>query len=188
MCGLAGIYNSELTSESMTFFAQKLVQQMRHRGPDGDGFEIFQNQQGSKRTFFAHNRLSILDISNDARQPMLSHCGRYAVNFNGAIYNFKDLKSLLLSKGHTFKSSSDTEVIIQSFAEWGIDCFSKFVGMWALAIIDVQENFLYLCRDRSGVKPLYFSVDSGSVFFGSTTNAVRTLNCHQEVNLQSVFE
>jgi asparagine synthase (glutamine-hydrolysing) len=188
MCGLAGIYNSDMSAGCMASIAQKLVQKMRHRGPDDDGYEIFQNQKSSKRSLFAHTRLSILDTSNDASQPMMSSCGRYALSFNGAIYNFMELRKQLSSKGHSFKSSSDTEVIVQSFAEWGIECFSKFVGMWALAIIDVQENFLYLCRDRSGVKPLYFSVDRDSVCFGSTTNAVRSLCPRYEVNLQSIFE
>lgn len=117
---------------------------------------------------FGHRRLSILDLSPGGHQPMTYGNGKLWIIFNGEIYNYKDLQNELKIYGHSFKTSSDTETILAAFAEWGVNCFEKFVGMWALAIFDAEREEIILSRDRYGIKPLYYYFSSsGDLYFGS---------------------
>ena len=120
-----------------------------HRGPDDQGYLKFQN------CMLGHQRLSIQDLSLRGHQPM-SVDGRYWIIFNGEIYNFKSIRKNLTNLGYTFFTETDTEVILNSFKEWGSECFCKFNGMWSLCILDKHNKTLFFCRDRYGVKPFYY--------------------------------
>ena len=129
-----------------------------HRGPDGFGY-YFQNNIG-----LGHRRLSIIDIS-EGNQPMHNSEKTISVVFNGEIYNYIELRSDLLKLGHKFKTNSDTEVIIKSYEEWGVNCQNKFNGMWAFALWDDNKKQLFLSRDRIGEKPLIYSSYKNSLIF-----------------------
>ena len=149
-----------------------MTNSLRHRGPNDMGvvcfsgsetFHYCQNDPSFKdRKFemlFGHRRLSILDLSSDGRQPMTDQTESVWLTFNGEIYNFIELRSELMSKGYLFKTSTDTEVVIYSYLEWGPGCFSRFNGMWALAIYDKRNGSVVLSRDRTG-KSRYTTVHS----------------------------
>ena len=113
-----------------------------------------------------HTRLSILDLSSNGHQPMTVD-GRYWIIYNGEIYNFGELKKILISKNYKFISNTDTEVVLNSFKEWGVDCFEKFNGEWALAIYDNEKDELLICRDGIGYKPCYIYEDENYISFSS---------------------
>ena len=140
---------------------------LTHRGPDSYGIQSFE-----KRVTLGHRRLSILDLSPNGHQPMLEDSGRYALIFNGEIYNFLEIREELVSKGHKFKSSSDTEVLLKAYAEWGESCVPKFNGMWAFAIWDNHKQELFLSRDRYGQKPLFYAQANGKFVFASEMKAI----------------
>ncbi len=184
MCGIAGVYNSSKDSDELNYLGRKFVKLLHHRGPDGNGIEVFDCNNAS-RTCLTHNRLSIIDLSNKARQPMSKYKSRYWISFNGEIYNYKEIKRELQKKGENFFSDSDTEVILASYKVWGGKCFEKFIGMWSIAIFDKFENTLVLCRDRMGIKPLYYAIVNNEVIFGSEPKVIisysdyfRKLNHH----------
>jgi len=170
MCGISGIWYSTQTlqsKEAITSFNDALA----HRGPDGFGFYHSEKDNFS----LGHRRLSILDLSDKGKQPMSALEGRYTVTFNGEVFNFLELRNELAQMGWSFKSDTDTEVILAAYIQWGKEAFSKFNGMWALAIWDNQEKELLLCRDRFGIKPLFF-VDKPEIFaFASETIAFKSL-------------
>lgn len=137
-----------------------------HRGPDDDGIYV------DGPVGLGHRRLSIIDLSSLGRQPMATSDGRYVLTYNGEIYNFEELRALLSSKGHKFVSRTDSEVLLNAFAEWGLDCIGKFNGMFAFAIWDTRDRVLTLARDRFGIKPLYYA-DTGDAFlFASEAKAL----------------
>ena len=123
---------------------------MTHRGPDSSGIWT----SDDSRVGFGHRRLSIIDLSSTGNQPMFDAESKIVIILNGEIYNYKNLRNELISKGHKFQSSSDTETIILSYKEWGVKCVDKFVGMFAFAIYDLSSNKLFMARDRAGEKPL----------------------------------
>ncbi len=131
----------------------------RHRGPDGEGL------WAAPGVALGHRRLSILDLSDAGRQPMSTPDGRYTIVFNGEVYNYRELRDEL--PGVVFHSQSDTEVVLQAFAHWGPDCFEKFIGMFGLAIWDNEKHELICARDRTGIKPFYYSCLHGHLFFAS---------------------
>lgn len=160
MCGICGYINfgkNKLGSSVL----QNMVNTLHHRGPDSQG--IFEDQE--HQVFLGHSRLSIIDISDNGRQPM--SFGSLTIVFNGEIYNYREIKSELLPLGHTFKTNSDTEVVLHSFQEWGVECVPRFIGMFAFAIYDSDNQTITLCRDRAGVKPLYYYFDNHIFIFGS---------------------
>ena len=128
-----------------------------HRGPDADGY------YHKDRVYFCHNRLSIIDLTEDANQPMYNEAGDLVFVFNGEIYNYKEMRDDLAKKGHTFRSHTDSEVIIHAYEEFGEECVKKFRGMFAFAIYDEKEEKIFLARDRIGIKPLYY-IDNARVF------------------------
>lgn len=149
MCGIAAIFRkSPVFLEEI----QRLLSYILHRGPDGNHHQFLYGD----RIAFGHSRLAIQDTSHSADQPMTTPDGRYTIIFNGEVYNFKELRSDLQSRGHRFRTTSDTEVILASFAEKGVDCLRDFNGMWALLIYDSYSEQCFLARDRFGVKPLYY--------------------------------
>lgn len=175
MCGIAGIYNIDTTPVSIDILKQ-MTEDVKHRGPDGG--DIWEHR--NHHIGFGHRRLSILDLSDEARQPMQYSGGRYTITYNGEIFNFIELKKQLETKGYHFRSTSDTEVVMAAYDFWGKDCLSKFNGMWAFAIWDEKEQELFLARDHFGIKPLYFSYSPGNQFiFGSETNQFKRVGKRQ---------
>lgn len=176
MCGIAGIwrFRGKVDRDEIKSFTDS----MKHRGPDGAGYEIFE----AEGIAIGHRRLSILDLSEGGKQPMFSEDQRYCITYNGEIYNFIELRSELEQSGFRFKTESDTEVILAAYQNWGEKCFPKFNGMWAIAIWDRNENNMLLCRDRFGVKPLHFTFSRGTYFaFASETIAFKHLVGFQKV-------
>jgi asparagine synthase (glutamine-hydrolysing) len=163
MCGIAGLY---LPDGAQEHELRRMAQSIAHRGPDAEGIHMH-GPFG-----LAHRRLSILDLSTAAHQPMLSACGRYAIAYNGEVYNFKDLKAELSLRTRT---TSDTEVILEAFALLGPQVAKRLNGMFAIAILDMTENRLYLFRDRMGIKPLYVYRNRGLFAFGSELKAITVL-------------
>ncbi len=143
---------------------------MSHRGPDGAGIWIDEQ----RRVGLGHRRLSIIDLSNAAAQPMCNEDGTLWVSFNGEIYNHAEIRAELEQiGGHRWKTDhSDTEVILHAFEQWGIDCLEKFRGMFAIALWDTKARELWLIRDRIGIKPLYYSIHNGRITFASEIKAL----------------
>src|SRR5665647_279029 len=136
MCGIAGYIslNNTITEQQL----KQAALLMEHRGPDANGFYF----SDDKAVGLAHRRLSILDLSTSANQPMFSADGRYCIVFNGEVYNFKELKEQLADKGASLKTTADTEVILELFVQQGTSCFAKMNGMFAFAIFDIKEKIL----------------------------------------------
>ena len=147
MCGILGIINRK--TETNEGYA--CLNRMTHRGPDAG---LIWQEEG---VTLGHRRLAILDLSEAGIQPMHDEQGRYVIVFNGEIYNFIELKDELIRKGYTFRSDSDTEVLMYAYAEWGHECLTRLNGMWSFAIWDREKRELFMSRDRFGVKPLYYT-------------------------------
>jgi asparagine synthase (glutamine-hydrolysing) len=170
MCGIAGFISPNLSDSRGVITA--MTERLSHRGPSGGGIIL----DPTDRVALGHRRLSILDLSDAGSQPMKSASGRFWIVFNGEVYNFKELKKELQSLGHTFRSESDTEVILAAFEEWEIyEAVPKFNGMFAIALWDEKTQKLFLIRDRVGVKPLYYGVFGNNLVFGSE---LKSILCH----------
>ena len=165
MCGITGIFDTSGSNVSKKIL-QKMNDTIIHRGPDGEGFYV------DGPIGLGHRRLAVIDLTSKAHQPMNSSNGRYTITYNGEIYNFKELRDELEILGHVFKSSSDTEVLLASFCEWGIKSVLKFNGMFAFAIWDKYKKELKLVRDRYGIKPLYFIKKGPLLIFASEIKAI----------------
>lgn len=162
MCGILGTVPSTPYQKF-----KKSLDTLTHRGPDDFGIENIDNSVS-----LGHRRLSILDISANGHQPMQSDDGRYTIVFNGEIYNFLEIKSDLNKLGHHFVSSSDTEVLLKAYIEWGEQCILKFNGMWAFGIWDKVKKQLFLSRDRFGKKPLFYAFINEKFVFASEMKAI----------------
>lgn len=170
MCGVAGILARESEVEGLQHVVRKMTERMAHRGPDDSG--TWSSSTG--RVCLGHRRLSILDLSETGRQPMKSASGRFVTTFNGELYNFPELRNELASHGHSFRGTSDTEVLLAAFDQWGVpDSLERFVGMFALGVWDARERELILVRDRMGEKPLYYGWVGGDLVFASELKAFR---------------
>jgi asparagine synthase (glutamine-hydrolysing) len=145
---------------------------LTHRGPDGAGTWV----SADRRVGLGHRRLSIIDLSEAAAQPMCNEDETLWVSFNGEIYNHAEIRSELEHMGgHRWKTDhSDTEVILHAFEQWGIECLTRFRGMFAIALWDVKRRRLWLIRDRIGIKPLYYSIHHNRITFGSEIKALLT--------------
>jgi asparagine synthase (glutamine-hydrolysing) len=166
MCGISGTVSIAKDIQSVRDVLLRAQKVQQHRGSDSQGIKCFNINHWSGG--LGHQRLSILDLTDDANQPMFSNSGNSWIVFNGEIYNYIEIREELQANGHTFKSCSDTEVLITALEHWGIDeALSKFNGMWSFAWLDLKNSSLVLCRDRLGIKPLYFCHLNNSLFFGS---------------------
>ena len=176
MCGIYGEFPFKNKIDSNI-----LIKALEHRGPDHN--DVLNIDDG----VFVHTRLSIIDLSQKAKQPMSSKCGRYHIIFNGEIYNFLDLKNDLIKKGYKFYSSSDTEVILVGFQEWKHKLFSKLNGMFAFSIYDKNTKDLFLARDRIGIKPLYYMHKESQISFCSEVSPLN-LSHKLEIDSNSLYD
>lgn len=169
MCGILGkIYAAPRAKQDLNRFIAAL-DTIKHRGPDD--YDTFHNED----IIFGHRRLSIIDLSPEAKQPMLSEDGKVILNFNGEIYNYLELKDFLIDKGYKFRTSSDSEVLLYLYYEKGIDCLQDLIGMFAFAIHDTRTKTSYIVRDRLGIKPLYYNFEDGNFTFASEQKAIISL-------------
>jgi len=166
MCGILGkvFLNPSVKVDKIRFVEG--LNTMYHRGPDDYG--VYHND----RISLGHRRLSIIDLSEGAKQPMVSDDGKVVLTFNGEIYNYLEIKTELLSKGYRFRTNSDTEVLLYLFYEKGIACLEDLIGMFAFCIYDGRTETTYLVRDRLGIKPLYFAKLDENVVFASEIKAI----------------
>ncbi len=182
MCGIVG-FCSKKSAEPWSENLEAAVATLRLRGPDDNGTWL----KGG--VGLGHTRLSILDLSEHGHQPMLSRTGRYVMVFNGEVYNFRDIRNELSGLGHIFRGSGDSEVIIAAYEEWGLSATSRFIGMFAIALWDQQEQKLILIRDRLGVKPLYYGWDGNTLWFGSELKALRAFKAWRpEINRDALSD
>ncbi|HEX7413100.1 MAG TPA: asparagine synthase (glutamine-hydrolyzing) [Bacteroidia bacterium] len=212
MCGIAGIISLEGVNPADL---QKMSALLQHRGPDDEGFLLLNPQdkpqhlkgndtiarlshlahikgvnfQTTATLGLVHRRLSIIDLSPAGHQPMSYANDTCQLVFNGEIYNYKELRETLRSKGIVFKTDTDTEVILAAYAHWGEACVQQFIGMWAFALYDTNKQQLFLSRDRFGIKPLYYSLHTNKLAFASEIKALLALNfIKPEADMPSVYE
>lgn len=188
MCGLFGYIG--VTSFSLP----NSINIINHRGPDAEGFltyfdegsKLFRNSDASlipgKKVSFGFKRLSIIDLNPQSNQPFSDLTNKFHIIFNGEIYNYLELREELKLAGFKFKTNSDTEVLLNSYIHWGTNCFSKFNGMWAVLILDLNKNSVIISRDRFGVKPLYYFIDNEGIYFFSEIKQIFSLGKKKEVN------
>ncbi|KTD19850.1 asparagine synthase (glutamine-hydrolyzing) [Legionella londiniensis] len=203
MCGIAGIY--ALGGEAYADLASlhRMAGAMSHRGPDGQGFfKAYKDEKpgefiaapheslytGKADLFLTHRRLSIIDLSDAALQPMCTDDRRYWITYNGEIYNFQALAKELRSQGVEFHTKSDTEVLLKSYQHWGIDALERLNGMFAFAIWDDKEKTLFCARDRIGIKPLYYTIQNNRFIFGSDIKTLIASGLYKpEINLEGLY-
>jgi asparagine synthase (glutamine-hydrolysing) len=162
MCGIAGIFHPDVPKPVDPARVEAMTDILAHRGPDGSGIWT------APGIGLGHRRLSIIDLSAAAAQPMVVHDGQVAISYNGEIYNFREVRAGLEAKGHRFRTESDTEVILAAWLQWGPDCLSRLNGMFAFALYDAATDALFLARDRLGVKPLFYAeLSDGALVFAS---------------------
>lgn len=168
MCRIAGIVDAVRYHDQLVEDVNQMITTMIHGGPDGRGIYT------DKTISIGHCRLSLLDLSDAASQPMHLVSENLHISFNGEIYNFQEIKNELISRSHQFKTDSDTEVILHAFLEWGVDSFSKLNGMFAFALYDANNKKLYLVRDPNGIKPLYYFAQNNQLIFASESKAFKS--------------
>ncbi|MEP7319153.1 MAG: asparagine synthase (glutamine-hydrolyzing) [Panacibacter sp.] len=179
MCGIAGIISKD---QELLSSVKKMTDVMVHRGPDGDGFYRWNN------TAFGHRRLSIIDLSDNGKQPM-HYQNKYTITYNGEVYNYIELRKELEHYNYQFITYTDTEVMLAAYDYWGKDCLHHFNGMFAFAILNKEKNILFCARDRFGVKPFYYYEQPGCFAFSSEIKAFTVLeNWESVANKEKVFE
>lgn len=182
MCGIAGIvrFDGKKVNEAQI---QSMLQTIKHRGPDDEGIFV------EKNVGLGHVRLSILDLSSAGKQPMTDPTGRYTIIQNGESYNYIELREELEAMGYTFKTQTDTEVVLNGYIEWGESVLDKLNGMFALAIYDKEKQTLFIARDRFGVKPLYYHMGEGQLIFASEIPAIlKALPGKPKANENAIFD
>lgn len=181
MCRIAGIVDSLRYQDQLKADVELMISSMIHGGPDGRGLIL------DKTICIGHCRLSLLDLSNAAAQPMSNEDSTLFISYNGEIYNFKELKKELIYLGHTFKTISDTEVVLVAYKQWGIKAFSKFNGMFSMAIYDVLLQKIFLVRDPNGIKPLYYSTNNNQLIFASEIKAFKSFVSEENSYWKTLF-
>jgi asparagine synthase (glutamine-hydrolysing) len=182
MCGICGIvdYSRPIADERIV---RAMTHTLAHRGPDDCGVQI------DGPAGLGHTRLSILDLTTAGHQPMRTADGRVTLVYNGEVYNFPQLRRRLEGEGVAFRSRSDTEVVLQAYVRWGVDCFALLNGMFALALWDGPSQTLHLARDRFGIKPLYYRVSRSGVVFGSEIKAILASgSVRRDINWHALHE
>jgi asparagine synthase (glutamine-hydrolysing) len=183
MCGIAGICRQAGISQADIDQVKQMNTLQKHRGPDAEGlFSDF-------CVVLGHRRLAIIDLSIDGKQPFASDDGRYQLVFNGEIYNYLELREELSHHGWTFRTKTDTEVLLKAYQHYGEECLHQFNGMFAFAIYDTQQQRLFLARDRVGVKPLYYAVIDSALYFSSEIKSLCSISAvSRSVNYQALFD
>lgn len=190
MCGIFGYVGNNVVQ------LKKCTDIIDYRGPDAEGFLWFNPESrqtennsdvlwNSDKTFkvaFGFRRLAIIDLVEASNQPLFSSDRKYAIIFNGEIYNYLEIRKELEQAGHVFKTHSDTEVIIEAYRAFGVDCVNKFNGMWALAILDFEKNKIFCSRDRFGVKPFYYHKTAENFTFASEIKQFWPAGLKREIN------
>lgn len=213
MCGILGIFQQAPDRVDLAQ-ARRALTSMRHRGPDDEGYLLVNSAEGmiqpcggedtnrqaglpdlgryaggNFNVVLGHRRLSIIDLTPQGHQPMESANGHYWIVFNGEIYNYLELKAELLNHGHVFQTESDTEVILAAYQQWGAGMLSRFIGMFAFAILDMAKKEAFLARDCFGIKPLYYALNGGRFAFASEIKALLELPMvSRKVNPQKLYE
>jgi len=209
MCGIFGIISQNKVNTDRLNAVSRTI---KHRGPDDEGFLLFNNELKVAKQFrgydtikeilyphielsdnfnsaFLHRRLSIIDLSPAGHQPMSYNNENYWIVFNGEIYNYLELRSELETNNFIFKTNSDTEVILAAYQYWGFDCVNKFNGMWAFAIQDFRRNQLFISRDRFGIKPLHYYFKNGNFIFCSEIKGIKSyLDKKLDINQNSIYK
>ena len=187
MCGIAGLIGSDVETR-----ARAAIAAIEHRGRDDEGVWLAPEREGEpSRVALGHRRLSIIDTSRCGHQPMLTDDGRFALTFNGEIYNYRELRAELIAKHHVFRTDTDTEVLLAAWREWGTSCLNRLNGMFAFAVWDERERTLTLVRDRVGIKPLYFArvADEASLAFASEIKAILATGLvRAELNVEGLHQ
>lgn len=187
MCGIAGLAGLGDREEAQ-YRVRRMMSTLDRRGPDGEGLEVWSGGSGLAAVL-GHRRLSIFDLSDAGRQPMLSPDSSVGIVFNGAIYNFRELRVELEAQQYKFKSHTDTEVLIHGYDAWGLDrLLEKIRGMFAFALWDDRKRTLFLVRDRLGVKPLLYASQNGQIAFASTARALRAGGFVDQIDDQAMAE
>lgn len=179
MCGIAGFANSSFNKQEKVELTQKMLGKIAHRGPDAS--HIFTNDIVA----LGHNRLKIIDLSDEANQPF--EYQDVILVFNGEIYNYIEIKNELENAGYRFRTKSDTEVICASYKHWGVDCVTRFMGMWAFALWDKTKQTLFCSRDRFGIKPFYYFSVGENFYFGSEYKALKVVpGFNNQLNMEQM--
>ncbi len=168
MCGICGIFNFDNSIPDINNVTS-MMSEMKHRGPDNEGIWY------DRKTCLGFVRLSIIDLSTDGNQPMVDESGRYVIAFNGEIYNYIELKEELSIKGYSFKTKTDTEVLLKGYIEWGADILNRCNGMFAFVVYDTSNRSLFAARDRYGVKPFYYYYDKNRFIFCSELKPITNI-------------
>jgi len=184
MCGIAGgVWRNKAEASRSIPLALKAMHQ---RGPDDKGFEVF--TFGEISVCLGQTRLSIIDLTSAGHQPMYSCDGRWVIIFNGEIYNYKELRNQLKQLGYVFSSDSDTEVLLLAWVEWGIECLTRLVGMFAFAVLDKHSQNLTCVRDAFGIKPFFYSnADEGFRFASEIPALLSLLPGKPSLNMQRTY-
>lgn len=179
MCGIAGLFRTDRNVSEHDIV--RMTDAIRHRGPDGSGVKMFDQRGG-----IGHRRLSIIDLSTGA-QPMCNESGTVWITFNGEIYNYKELRSVLEGKGYSFRTASDTEVLIHGYSHWGEKLMHHLRGMFSFAVVDTAKEQVLLSRDHFGIKPLYVYHDGKTFAFASELQALyKVSDAHFEMDIASL--
>ena len=186
MCGIAGWLGGSPSANDEAVL-DEMLRQIQHRGPDGEGRFHAATSSGDS-VALGHRRLAIIDVGGGA-QPMATAQRTHVISYNGEVYNYKDLRKELIQRGQVFTTESDTEVVLHAFAHWGDSCFTKFRGMFAIALWDAMNERLILARDHFGKKPLYYALLNGTLIFASELSSIISHPCcPADVDSQSVYE
>ena len=182
MCGIAGIICKNGDVRTKLLAVEEIVKVLRHRGPDGEGRYI------DEHAILIHRRLIVIDPNERSSQPMFSDDGRFAIIFNGEIYNFKQLRKILEESGFVFKTSSDTEVLLKYYLYKGETGLQDLVGIFSFAIWDIEKKLLFAARDQVGVKPFYYASDDGHFYFASEIKGILAAGWIPELDETKVYE
>lgn len=180
MCGICGYYSFEQDARSKEAVLRNAIEALSLRGPDGNGSFV------ENAAALGHARLAIIDVSENANQPLFDASKRYVIVFNGEIYNYKELKEELLLKGYLFSTKSDTEVLLNAYIEFGTACLEKLNGFFGFAIYDRQKRTLFVARDRFGIKPLLFAQTDKGIAFASEMKALIEFGIDKTIDFESL--
>ncbi|OGI19102.1 MAG: asparagine synthase (glutamine-hydrolyzing) [Candidatus Melainabacteria bacterium RIFCSPHIGHO2_02_FULL_34_12] len=179
MCGIFGVAGSHINENTLI----RVVDSLTHRGPDDKGYINL-----DEKIFFGHTRLAVIDLSSLGKQPMIVENGKICITYNGEIYNYAQIRKELEKSGYSFKSNTDTEVILHLYEQKGEKCLEDLNGMFAFAIYDKEKQQIFLARDRLGIKPLYYACYNNQFIFASEIKAILSANIlPRQVNWQAIY-